>query len=444
MSKRIFITILAVCLVVLLAATLLFTVSFYNRYNDVFSDSLETEAKFLSESINKSGYEIYDDLTVEHRVTIIDKDGTVLFDNKHIASSLENHFDREEISEAYEKGYGYSVRQSSTLSEITINSAILLENGHILRVSAVQPSILNVLQEIAVPILLVFFFMVAFSLILAFKAADTLVAPINKINLECPEESHIYHELDPLVKRISEQNRQIKDHVEAIKAEHEKQDALRSEFTANVSHELKTPLTSISGYAELLKSGMVREEDVTRFAGKIYDESQRLITLVSDIIKLSKLDSQEIKVIREDFDIYNLAESVISRLEKAASDNDVSVTLTGDKVKIFSVRQIVEEIIFNLCDNAIKYNKPGGEVNVAIKQYSDGVELKVSDNGIGIAPEDLDRIFERFYRVDKSHSKEVGGTGLGLSIVKHGAKFLDARVYIESEVNKGTNISILF
>ena len=206
----------------------------------------------------------------------------------------------------------------------------------------------------------------------------------------------------------------------------------------------KTPLTSISGYAELLKSGLVKDEDVCRFAGKIYDESQRLIVLVGDIIKLSKLDSQELKVTREDVDLYEISKEVISRLDKVSSDKKVTVAVTGERIKIFSVRQIIEEIVFNLCDNAIKYNKIGGTVNIAIKQYADGVELKVSDTGIGIPQEDLERIFERFYRVDKSHSKEIGGTGLGLSIVKHGAKFLDARVSVSSEVDKGTSISILF
>ena len=444
MSKRIFVTILTVCLVVLIAASSLLIISLYNRYNDVFSDSIETEAKFLAESVRVSGYEIYEDVDVEHRITISDLEGNVLFDNRHEPKSLGNHLDREEFYEALEMGYGYSVRQSSTLSEITINSAILIEDTYILRVSAAQPSIFNMLKEAAAPIMIILLFMVALSFVLASKAAEALVSPINRINLENPEESHIYHELDPFVKRISEQNKQIKAHVEAIKTEHEKQDAMRSEFTANVSHELMTPLTSISGYAELLKSGLVKDEDVCRFAGKIYDESQRLIVLVGDIIKLSKLDSQELKVTREDVDLYEISKEVISRLDKVSSDKKVTVAVTGERIKIFSVRQIIEEIVFNLCDNAIKYNKIGGTVNIAIKQYADGVELKVSDTGIGIPQEDLDRIFERFYRVDKSHSKEIGGTGLGLSIVKHGAKFLDARVSVSSEVDKGTEISILF
>lgn len=444
MSKRIFITILVVCLVVLIATAALLTVSFYNRYNTVFSDSIKTEAQFLAECVEESGYETYDDLDVDHRITITDTEGTVLYDNDHDITSLENHLDREEFIEALETGYGYSVRLSSTRSEMTVNCAILLDSGLILRVSAVQPAILSVLSEAAGPIVLILLFMVALAFILASKAADALVAPINKIDLESPEESHIYHELDPLVKRISAQNKQITAQLEAIRAEHDRQDALRRDFTANVSHELKTPLTSISGYAELIKSGIAKEEDIERFAGKIYDESQRLVILVGDIIKLSQLDGEDVRVKTEDIDLHYTAEAVISHLEKAAEDRNVTVALSGDRPVIHSTAQIVEEMIFNLCDNAIKYNVDGGRVDVTIKQYADGVELAVSDTGIGIPEEDLERIFERFYRVDKSHSKAIGGTGLGLSIVKHGAKFLGARLTVESKEGKGTTFRILF
>ncbi len=207
---------------------------------------------------------------------------------------------------------------------------------------------------------------------------------------------------------------------------------------------MKTPLTSISGYAELLQSGMVEPTDVARFAGKIYDESRRLTTLVGDIIKLSQLDSKEVEVTIEDIDLFALCEGVISHLEMAAKRKSVTFSLSGENVTVRGAEQIVEEIVYNLCDNAIKYNKDGGTVSVTIHQRVDGVELKVKDSGIGISKKDLPRIFDRFYRADKSHSKEIGGTGLGLSIVKHAARFLNATVSVESTLGEGTTVRVVF
>ena len=219
---------------------------------------------------------------------------------------------------------------------------------------------------------------------------------------------------------------------------------MRRDFTANVSHELKTPLTSIKGYSELLRDGIAKSEDIPRFAGKIYEESHRLITLVGDIIKLSQLDGNDIEVKIEKIDLCELTSAVISQLEMAAKSKNITVTLTGDRPIITGGEQIVEEMIFNVIDNAIKYNRQGGEVNVKIRQRLDGVEFEVKDTGIGIAEEDIPHIFERFWRADKSHSKEIGGTGLGLSIVKHGAMFMDAHVSVKSKLNEGTTVRILF
>ncbi len=256
-----------------------------------------------------------------------------------------------------------------------------------------------------------------------------------------------YAELRALVDRTEQQKRIIKRQTEDIAAltdTYEEQTAMRRDFTANVSHELKTPLTSISGYAELMKDGMVQPEDVPRFAGKIYDESRRMITLVGDIIKLSQLDSKEVHVTFEEIDLYDTCAAVISHLEMAAAKREVTFSLVGEPVVIHGVEQIVEEIIFNLCDNAVKYNHPGGRVEVTLRQCVDGAELTVRDTGIGIAPEDLPHIFERFYRADKNRSREIGGTGLGLSIVKHGAKFLGATLSVDSTPGEGTTVRVLF
>lgn len=271
-----------------------------------------------------------------------------------------------------------------------------------------------------------------------------IINPINNIDIENPDANDLYDEFSPLAEKISSQNTRILQQMEQLKAEHQTRDKLRREFTANVSHELKTPLTSISGYAEIIRDGIAKQEDTTRFAGKIYDESQRLITLVSDIIKLSRLEESDIEVKSESIELYPLCEIVISRLESIAKKRNITFSLSGDRCTITGVYHIIEEMVYNLCDNAVKYNKDSGTVDIAIRQCVDGVELSVKDSGIGIDKDEIGRIFERFYRVDKSHSKEIGGTGLGLSIVKHGAIYHNASISVESEVGTGTTIKILF
>ncbi len=316
--------------------------------------------------------------------------------------------------------------------------------GIALQLNDATPTFTEIIRELAVPAVCIFLAAVVLSAVLSARLARSIIAPINRISLTNPKRREVYAELGPLLDRIDEQNRQIETQLAEMRAEHEEQDAMRRDFTANVSHELKTPLTSISGYAELLKNDMVAAEDVSRFAGKIYDESHRLITLVGDIIKLSQLDSKEVAVKTEDIDLYETCAAVLSHLEMAAQKKQVSLSLKGAHVHINGVYQVVEEMIFNLCDNAIKYNVEGGEVKVSIKQCVDGVQLSVRDTGIGIAKEDLPHIFERFYRADKSHSKAIGGTGLGLSIVKHGARFLGASVTVSSRVGNGTTVRVVF
>lgn len=226
--------------------------------------------------------------------------------------------------------------------------------------------------------------------------------------------------------------------------EKEQREQLRREFTANVSHELKTPLTSISGFAEIIKSGMVREEDISRFATNIYNEAQRLITLVGDIIKLSQMDENSIPVEPQSVDLYELAQAAFERLQGQAERSGVTLTLKGGHCGVRGVPQILDEMISNLCTNAVKYNRPGGTVTVSVKDTPNGVQISVADTGIGISAADRDRVFERFYRVDKSHSKQIGGTGLGLSIVKHGAAYHGAQLSLESELDVGTTVTLLF
>lgn len=282
------------------------------------------------------------------------------------------------------------------------------------------------------------------SLTLPVRTADKIGRRINSISLDTPYTAETYPEIEEFRQKAVRLRKETAKRISEMESVHSEQDKMRRDFTANVSHELKTPLTSIKGYSELIRDGMVKEEDISRFAGKIYDESHRLITLVGDIIKLSQLDGNDIEVRMEQIDLYELTSAVISQLEMAARAKSVTVTLTGDRPVITGGEQIVEEMIFNVIDNAIKYNRDGGEVRVKLRQRIDGVELEVADTGIGIAEEDIPHIFERFWRADKSHSKEIGGTGLGLSIVKHGAMFMDAHVSVTSKINEGTIIRILF
>lgn len=251
-------------------------------------------------------------------------------------------------------------------------------------------------------------------------------------------------EFKPMLEDLNVQTEKINKEMKKIKREHKRQDKMRKEFTANVTHELKTPLTSISGYAEIMKNGMVKPEDVTRFSNKIYDEAQRMITLVGDIIKLSRLDENAIEEKKERIELYSFCETIINRLDSTAAKQNITFELLGQAAEINGIARIIDEMIYNLCDNAIKYNKPGGKVTVAVKQTATDVILSVTDTGIGIEKEEQKRIFERFYRVNKSHSREIGGTGLGLSIVKHGAAIHGAKLKVNSELNKGTTISIVF
>ena len=273
----------------------------------------------------------------------------------------------------------------------------------------------------------------AFAYLLSRQQVAKLIRPINELDLEEPLENEVYEELTPLLESIDKQNKEK----EAIAN-------MRKEFSANVSHELKTPLTSISGYAEIMKSGIVKPEDMPRFSEKIYNEARRLITLVEDIIKLSHLDEGKVELEKEDIDLYELTREIISRLAPQASAKKVHMELTGESVIYNGVRQILDEMVYNICENAIKYNKEGGEIRIWVGNTLNGKKIIVTDTGIGIPKNQQERIFERFYRVDKSHSKEIGGTGLGLSIVKHGAILHNAKIHVDSELGKGTRMELTF
>ena len=538
-------------LVTILLSSLLVTIVYYANSDARMKSEVREETRFVRGAVELSGQDYL--ATVENtanRITLIDTDGTVLYDNQADPATMENHSDREEFQEASTAGAGEATRISDTIAEQTFYYAVKLQNGQVLRVAATTDSVFAAVLAVLPWILGVEVLVAVCTVLFSNFLTKKIVAPINRLDLDHPADNEIYDELSPLLGKISRQNEVIaqqmkslrekqeeftsitenmsegflvldnntdilsyntsalrllgaeavpaESHVSALAlnrsagfrsavdgalagkrseqlvrqggrccqvmanpvlrdgevegavvvildiTEREERENLRREFTANVSHELKTPLTSISGFAEIIKNGIVKPEDIPRFAGNIYEESQRLVTLVDDILNLSRLDEADVQLEREDFDLSSLARDVAGRLKASAKKHGVVITVIGDKAEINGVKSIVDEMVFNLVDNAVKYNKQNGRVTVTVDSSSDGTALTVTDTGIGIPQADVDRVFERFYRVDKSHSKEIGGTGLGLSIVKHGAAFHNAKVSLQSTEGEGTTVRLVF
>ena len=549
MTKRIFRSVCIVAVVVLFASLALVMGVLSDYFSGSQENQLKTQTDLAAQGIEHEGSSYFDGLDSEElRITWIDKNGKVLFDNKTDASSMENHLEREEVRQAVENGYGKSSRYSETLTEKSLYSAKKLSDGSVLRLSVSQYSVLTLFLGMLRPVLIIALLAVVLALLLAYRLSKNIVTPLNKLNLDSPLSNKVYEELSPLLKRMDAQQRQLKHQSEELKrkreefetatenmsegliilnekgvilsinraaakmlglsedsvgkdifsektsvnlkeptqialsgknkeevfalrdgncqllanpvstdgkvtgaallvldvTEKERAEQMRREFTANVSHELKTPLQTISGYAELLANGMVADKDKTAFSEKIYAEAQRMIRLIEDIIKLSNLDEGAAELTRETVDLYATAENTVRSLLPAAKKANVTLSLNGENAEIYGIPQLLTAVVYNLCDNAIKYNKDGGTVFVSVKNNAENIVLSVRDTGIGIPKEQQERIFERFYRVDKSHSKEVGGTGLGLSIVKHAAKLHDAKITLESEVGKGTEITVIF
>ncbi|MCI5898460.1 MAG: ATP-binding protein [Anaerovoracaceae bacterium] len=390
----------------------------YNYFSAQLEKDLAQKTHFLAGSLQgtDAGYLKKLEIDKDTQIVLFAADGSILFKSEPLDPS----------------------------SKKNIRCEVTLDDGTSLQVSSSGFSALSLLLNMITPIIFILAAAIFLSLLLASRVSKSVTQPINEIDLETPDDRDVYDELKPLVRRINAQNRQIHLQMEALKAEHEKQDALRREFTANVSHELKTPLTSISGFAEIIRDGLVSEKDIRPFAGRIYNEAQRLIVLVGDIIKLSRLDEGNLEIPKEAIDLHQVCRQTLENLQTPAEQKELSISLSGTSAQIWGARQIIDEIVYNLCDNAIKYNVTGGEVRVFTEQTETQAILTVSDTGIGIPKEEQNRVFERFYRVNKSHSKEVGGTGLGLSIVKHGALYHNAEIRLDSSPGKGTSISILF
>ena len=437
MKKRIFTGTFFTCIAVILVCILMISGFLYSYYSSEYANSLRTNLEYLEHMVEDHGTEHLSRFDTTQSICLTDAQGRVLVSTSNIAPS------KELIDDTISDGTGYS-SQHLSISQKQIGVSVLTDKGEVLCIFGTQHTFISLIYSMFGYVLIILFVAVGFSLLLAHKISLKILRPVYSLDLSSPDKSKVYPELVPFVDRIEEQNREIEKRIRENEERHEQQDKMRREFTANVSHELKTPLTSISGYAEIIRDGMVQPQDIPRFAGKIYDETKRMINLVGDIIKLSQLDENEIAVRMERIDLYACCAAVIDNLQSQANKKNVTFTLSGDRAEITGAEIIIDEIVYNICDNAVKYNKEGGQVFVSVRQCIDGVELTVTDTGIGIEKDDLDHIFDRFYRADKSHSKEVGGTGLGLSIVKHGAMFHNAYVTVDSTPGEGTTIRILF
>lgn len=548
MKNKIFRALVALAAMAVLVASGLITFLVSQDYFNETKKELAQEARYISMGLESGGNDFLNKIAAENgsnvRITLIDKDGIVLFDNQAEAKTLENHAMRQEIMEAVAVGAGEAERFSDTLDKTTYYYAVRLEDGKILRLARTIDSIYkSVLQML--PIMGGIVIVVAFlASIVARKVTFNLIKPLDQVNLDEPLDNETYDELAPFLTRIAKQKRQLSKNLKKLRGKQEEltiitnnmneglvllngqqnvlfinesaakifgfstkevigrniltvdraqevqdllqkvsqagkgeglyekdghfyqlsgssvngsgsviliydvtekmtAEKLRREFSANVSHELKTPLQSILGYAEIMKNGLVKDEDKQRFLERIHAEAGNMIELIQNIMELSRLDENKTLDEFEDVDLLKLAQSVTLRLKHKAQAKGVTLNVNGSSACVCGVQSILSEVLYNLVDNSIKYNKDNGKVDVKVQDASDEVTVSVSDTGIGIGAADRERVFERFYRADKSHSKEIGGTGLGLSIVKHGVLFHKGRVELESEPGVGTTITFV-
>ena len=422
MKNRIFKTMALSTIIAILITTLALSVYISNSYLTETKTIIKHEAIQLKQLLENDPNYLDNELITEARITLIDANGYVLYDSN--TKDLENHLDRPEIKDAIIYGYGESLRKSDTYNKNMYYYAVKLNNGEILRLSSYSNSFMGIFIPTLTNSLFIMAILIILCLLLANYQAKEIVKPINNLNLANPQKEDTYEELAPLVDNLNLHNQ------------------MRKEFSANVSHELKTPLTSISGYAEIMANGIAKEEDNKLFAQKIYDESQNLINKINDLIKISKLDETRIDLEYQRINYSQLINNCINKLEKFIEDKHIKVNFTSKEIYGFAIVYVMEDIIYNLIQNAIKYNKNNGKVDIDIKQDRKNVIITIADTGIGISDMDIDRIYERFFRSDRSHSSNIEGSGLGLSIVKHGINLHNGTITCDSKLNVGTTFTL--
>lgn len=433
MERKIVLNLFYMGIITTIVGIVITTVSYYGFFRREVEENLVHECRLVAESYDKlsSADELERFSGEDFRITLIDKDGYVLYESDADHLTMTNHLDRPEIKSAAQTGTGSDTRFSDTLGTEDHYYAVRLEDDSILRVSIQTESIIALFERSLLIIVFVIIGIIIVSLIASVKLTEKLIAPLKRIpeiiekNISVTD-ADIYPEVVPLV--------------EEIRNSRNAQSEMRQEFTANVSHELKTPLTSISGYAELIESGMAQGEDSVKFAGKIRKESDRMLALIGDILRLSELDSIGDTPLDDDVDLKAVAEDCKDRLSQQAEKRGIRITVSGESTVIRGSRTELGELVYNLVDNAIKYNRENGNIEI---ETADKM-LTVTDTGIGIPQESIPRIFERFYRIDKSRSRAKGGTGLGLSIVKHIAEHHGANIDVESTAQVGTSITVTF
>lgn len=435
MKQKINLRLALVSLVALVLTTLGVTRVYYDLFQQQVRKDLRTTAQMLSAAKIFSEEGTLELPGGDLRVTWVSADGTVLYDNEAQAQTLPNHADRPEIQEALSSGTGETVRRSDTLNMNTFYYALRLNDGTVLRLAAQARSMQSVFMAAGPVVLVIALFVFGVCILLGHLLTAQLIAPIDQMaeHLDEPGSVTVYRELEPFAQKIRSQHEKI---LAAAKS--------RQDFTANVSHELKTPLTAISGYAELIENKMVDEDQQLRFAGEIRKSAARLLSLINDILQLSELDEAEKPIQMQSVELFTLAREVCQNLRVQADSRKIRLQCFGREAEVTGDRELLKELMENLIQNAIRYNREGGFVQVTVKQTGGKACLIVEDNGIGIPKDAQERVFERFYRVDKSRSRETGGTGLGLAIVKHIAQIHDAQVELSSELGKGTKVTVIF
>ncbi|MGI6074908.1 MAG: ATP-binding protein [Pyramidobacter sp.] len=550
MQKRIFRSIFLTALMAVLIIGLFTGHSFYQIFESQTANEVATEADMLARALERipDDVDFLKTLPDKSRITLIDRDGTVLYDNRVPAEKMDNHGSRPEVRSAMQNGSGLQQRRSDTLTEKTLYYALRLKNSQILRIAMTYSNILGLLHHVLIPLFVVLILTSLLALLLSKSLARHITAPLGQIDLASPLKQDVYDELSPLLLRLQEQNDTLRLQLSELSRQRQELTAItenmregllmldrdgivlsinksaaqifassqkeatghniielnrsaglmhvvqeaqngrggedsielngriyrllstpvngenipgivvlvldvtareraereRREFSANVSHELRTPLTSIAGYSEIMSNGLAKPEDTSHFAALIHKEAERLVAMVNDIMELSRLDEKARLPQFEDVDLYSLCEKVLPRLKGAAENKKVTLSLQGEHVSIRGIPHLLDELIFNLTENAVKYNVPDGSVEIGIFADDHSTSLSVKDTGTGIPPEQQERIFERFYRIDQSHSKETGGTGLGLAIVKHVAAIHRAKIDLQSAPGKGSCFTVIF
>lgn len=438
LKRKINIYFLLIALVSIVAVAVISTFVFYELFKTEVIKDLKSCTRVLKDTGVFDIPDNIDNVSFEDddiRITMIAPQGNVIYDNRADATDMANHENRPEVEEAFDKGEGEAVRKSETLNKNTFYYAFLLDNGYVLRTSRESDSIWSVFAT-GLPVLLaILLILIIVTVFITEYLTGSIVKPIELMakDISRVDSNECYKEMRPFIDTIKKQHEDILQNAR-----------MRQEFTANVSHELKTPLTAISGYSELIENGMAAENDTRRFAHEIHRNSDRLLTLINDTIRLSELDVAENNVKKEMVDLYLVAQTAVDMQQVNAEKHNITLTLTGGPAFICANRSEMEELVYNLTDNAIRYNNENGSVICYVGKRGNDVMLVVRDTGIGIPREHQERIFERFYRVDKSRSKLTGGTGLGLAIVKHIIAHNDAEMELDSEPGVGTEIKVIF